>query len=81
MENIKNSEAIRATDKNNLLKVVSMAYVAERFFGKSRYWLSHRLNGNIINGKPAEFKPDEYVKFKEALHTIAKELDELADNL
>lgn len=67
--------------EQDIFKVLNASYIAERFFGKSRYWISQKLNHNIKNGKEAKFTPDEYVKLKNALETIAMELQELSDNM
>ena len=32
--------------------MVSMAYIAKTYFKKSRSWLAHERNGNIVNGEP-----------------------------
>ena len=65
----------------DIFKVLNASYIAERFFGKSRYWISQRLNHNKVNGKEAKFSPEEYAKLKRAIETIADELQELADNM
>ena len=65
----------------DIFKVLSASYIAERFFGKSRYWISQRLNHNKVNGKEANFTPEEYQKLKNAIETIADELKELAENM
>ena len=58
-----------------------MSYIAERFFGHSRSWLSHKLNNDIVNGKREGFTAEEHRKLKEALDTIAYEIQILSDNL
>ncbi len=65
----------------DIFKVLNASYIAERFFGKSRYWISQRLNHNKVNGKEAKFTPEEYKKLRNAIETIADELQELADNM
>ena len=53
---------------------VSFAYIADRFFGKSRQWLNNRLKGNLVNGKPASFTRDEIKKLSAALVQISDEI-------
>ena len=53
---------------------VSLAYIADRFFGKSRQWLNNRLKGNFVNGKPASFTSDEIKKLSAALVQISDEI-------
>ena len=65
----------------DIFKVLNASYIAERFFGKSRYWISQRLNHNKVNGKVVKFSPEEYKTLKNALETISSELQELADSM
>lgn len=57
---------------DKVLDFASMSYIAEHYFGKSRQWLYQRINGNLINGKPADFTPEE-------LKTLSFALSELGD--
>ena len=68
-------------ERADLLRVINGTYIAERFFGKSGSWFSQKLNKNIKNGKPCEFSPEEIKTLANALHTIAIELEDLADQL
>ena len=74
-------EKIKFLDKGDLLRVLNGAYIAERFFGTSGSLFSQKLNGTMENGKPCEFTTEEKAKLKNAIHTIAIELQDLADNL
>lgn len=68
-------------NREDLLRVLNGAYIAERFFGKSACWFSQKLNNNIKNGKPCEFTKEELKTLSNALYTISYELQELADEL
>lgn len=72
---------IKFMEREDLLRVLNGAYIAERFFGKSGSWFSQKLNNNIKNGKPCEFSPEEREILSNALNTIAIELQDLADAL
>ena len=72
---------INFMERQDLLRVVNGTYIAERFFGKSGSWFSQKLNNNLKNGKPCEFTPQELKTLSNALHTIAIELQDLADSL
>lgn len=72
---------IKFMEREDLLRVLNGAYIAERFFGKTGSWFSQKLNNNIKNGKPCEFTQDELATLSNALHTIAIELQDLADEL
>ena len=67
--------------KDDIAKVLKVSYIAERFFGRSRSWLCHKLNNDIVNGKREGFTQEEYDKLKAALDTIAYEIQILSDNL
>lgn len=64
-----------------IFKAINASYIAERFFKKSRFWISHKINHNIKNGKPDDFTAEQRQTLKDALETIAFELQELADNM
>lgn len=64
-----------------IFNVLNASYIAKRFFGKSRYWISQKLNHNIKNGKESKFTPEEYKKLRLAIETIAFELQALADSM
>jgi hypothetical protein len=67
--------------EHDIMKVLNASYIAERFFGRSRSWICHKLNHDIVNGKPADFTAAERQKLKEALDTIAYEIQILSDNI
>jgi hypothetical protein len=73
--------ALRSMQREDLLRVLNGAYIAERFFGKSSCWFGQKLNHNIKNGKPCEFSAEELKTLSNALYTIALELQDLADEL
>lgn len=52
-------------------EAISLSYVAKKYFGKSRNWLYQRLNGNLVNGKPACFTSAEREQFLAALEDIS----------
>jgi DNA-binding protein len=53
-----------------LSRAVSMAYIARTYFQKSRGWLYQRINGSIVNGKPARFNDEERKTLEHAFHDI-----------
>ena len=83
LERYRNDPAIQGADlkEHDIMKVLKMSYIAERFFGRSRSWLCHKLNHDMMNGKPAALTADEQARLKDALETIASELQELADSM
>ena len=67
--------------ESDLLTVMNCAYIARRFFGKSRSWFYQRIHHNIINGKPAQFTSKERKILANALMTLALELMDLSDQI
>lgn len=67
--------------ESDLMRVLNASYIAERFFGKTRSWFSQKLNHNIKNGIPASFTPEEQKILRNALYTLAMEIEEFADSM
>lgn len=61
----------------NALPILPLSYIAEHYFKKSRQWLYQRLNGNIVNGKPAQFTDEEINTLNTALQDISKKIGSL----
>ena len=54
-------------------QAVSLSYIATQC-GKSKSWLSQRLNGKKVNGKEARFTQSEAKAFQDALHALGQRL-------
>ena len=67
-------EAIIKDQIKDILPVISLSYIAKEYFGKTKEWLYQRVNGNIVNGKPAKFTDEEKQTLNFALKDIAKKL-------
>ena len=67
------SDSIREK-MGELPEMISMAYIAKNYFGKSNSWLSQRLNGSKVNGKRARFNAKEVQQLQDALHDIGNRL-------
>ena len=61
--------------------IINCAYIAERFFNRSRAWFIQRLNNNVVNGKPVSFTPDELLKLRTALKVIAFEITQFTTQI
>ena len=81
MESKKSGFNVRDLAQSDILKILNGAYIAERFFGRTRSWFCQKMNNHVKNGKPIEFTEDEWRKLKLALNTIAWEIQEFADNM
>jgi len=55
-------------------EIISLSYLAKHYFKKSRQWLNHRINGNIVNGKPAKFTSEQLATLNQALKDISKKI-------
>lgn len=59
---------------NDVKRYLSIAQIAEEYFGKTRGWLHQRINNYQVNGKSVYFQPQE-------LKTLAKALDDIGNRL
>ncbi len=57
-----------------ILPALSLSFIAKEYFQKSRQWISQRLNGNCVNGKPAQFTEAELETLKFALDDLSKKI-------
>ncbi|MDR2950722.1 MAG: DUF5053 domain-containing protein [Prevotella sp.] len=53
---------------------ISLTYLAEKYLGKSRSYLSQRLNRNKVNGKAAKLTNEEKIQLKFGLEDMSKKL-------
>lgn len=58
----------------DILPAISVAYIARVYFGKSRSWLTQRINGSLVNGKPAAFTSEERETMRQALRDLSNKL-------
>ncbi len=62
---------------NEILPYISISTIAKNYFGKSKAWFYQRMNGNIVNGKPAQFTAEEIEKLNFALQDLSKKLSSI----
>lgn len=67
-----------ALELGDVANAISLSYIAKAYFGKSKTWLYQRLNGNRVNGKPAQFTEEERLRFVEALQDLSRRINETA---
>ena len=67
-----------ALELGDVANAISLSYIAKAYFGKSKNWLYQRLNGNKVNGTPAQFTEEERKRFAEALLDLSKRINETA---
>lgn len=61
----------------DVIPIVSLAYIAKTYFNKTRQWLYQRINGSLVNGKPARFTPEEIETLNNALKDIGNRLSSI----
>lgn len=64
-----------------VLPMISLSYIAEHYFHRSRGWLSQRMAGAKVNGKPASFTPDGVKTMAEALADMGRRLLEASERV
>ena len=72
---------IRKFPGAEVLEHINCAYVARRFFNRTRAWFIQRLNNNAVNGKPVSFTEAELLTLRSALLTLSKEIRYYSTNI
>ena len=75
------TELVLKQKMQDVIPAISLVYIAKTYFNKSDTWLYQRINGNVVNGKPANFTSQEIEKLKFALGDISKKLSSLSISL
>lgn len=55
----------------SVIPAISLVYIAKKYFNKTDAWLYQRINGNMVNGKPAQFTQDERNTLANALKDLS----------
>lgn len=61
--------------------IISMSYIAQRYFGKDQVWLCQRINEDIVNGEPVVFNDGERDQLRQALCDIRNKLSQIIKNI
>jgi len=78
-ELIQEAESILVREQlKEVSEIVSMSYIAQKYFNKNRTWLYQKINGNLKNGKPAKFSDSEMQTFNFALKDISSKIGSIA---
>jgi hypothetical protein len=88
-ENMKKAALMKPKTKNDAVWLagleicgfINFSGVARKYFNRTAQWLTQRLHGNEVNGKPAMFKPEEAKTFANALRDMAARLIAAADRI
>ncbi|MDF9831555.1 DUF5053 domain-containing protein [Parabacteroides sp. PF5-6] len=66
---------------SGILDIISMSYIAKKYFNKTKSWFSQRLNGHLVNGVPASFSAEELKILSFALEDISQQLSKTARSI
>lgn len=61
--------------------VISLSYIAKQYFNKDRSWLYQRINGTLVNGKPAVFTEQELTILADSLMNIGLKLSDISKSI
>ncbi|MBO4870550.1 MAG: DUF5053 domain-containing protein [Muribaculaceae bacterium] len=73
VENAVNEQLLR-DQLGPLAEALNMSYIARTYFGRSRSWLSQRLNGHTVHGRKAILTDDERMTLNDALNDIQSQI-------
>ena len=68
------SDFLMREQLNDILPYISVSAIAKNYFGKSKEWFYQKMNGNIVNGKPAKCTEEEIKNLNFALQDISKKI-------
>ena len=71
------SNLIMRQQLDEILPYISISAIAKNYFGKSKEWFYQKMNGNIVNGKPAQFTDEEVKTLNHALQDLSKKIGSL----
>ncbi|MDR1876843.1 MAG: DUF5053 domain-containing protein [Flavobacteriaceae bacterium] len=66
---------------DDILIDISWAQISTRYFGKSRSWLYHKMDGIDGNGGKGDFTPEEKETLRTALRDLAGRIINCAENI
>lgn len=70
-----------AEQMGEIRHALSMAYIARTYFGKSTGWISQKISGISIGGRPSSFTSEERATLKAAFADISHKLGSLSASL
>ena len=62
----------------DIIVEVSWGQISEQYFGKSRSWLSKKMNGKGCNGGEGDFTEEEKEQLKGALFDLSERIRKVA---
>ncbi|MEA5129085.1 MAG: DUF5053 domain-containing protein [Proteiniphilum sp.] len=81
-QTLEDAKRLRVKEQlGEITQFVSMSYIAKNYFNKTKSWLSQRINGNEVNGKSAQFTPEEIDILNGAISDLSHKLAEFRVSL
>lgn len=81
-QTLEDAKRLRVKEQlGEITQFVSMSYIAKNYFNKTKSWLSQRINGNEVNGKPVQFTPEEIDTLNGAIADLSRKLAEFRVSL
>lgn len=75
------SNASSEEEKNRIIEEqrrwrasLTLDYIVQHYMGHTKEWLYQRMNGTIVNGKPARFKPSELEQLQRGIRDYGARL-------
>lgn len=73
MEQRRGIDALRA-EADPSYEIVPVAYIARKYFGKSRQWLYRRISGSTVRGRSCSLNDEQKATFNHAVQEVASRL-------
>lgn len=71
-------ERIKIKDQlKEISEIISLSYIAKKYFNKTRTWIYQRINENTVHGKPVRFTDEELDTLRFAIKDISNKLGSL----
>lgn len=83
----RNARKVKRTDIDmkeklaGIQDIISLSYIAKHYFNKDKSWLYQRINGTVVNGKPAAFTDQELALFSDALRDIGSKISGVSKSI
>jgi hypothetical protein len=69
-----NREVTLRMQLSEVAQMVSLSYIAKKYFNKTRSWFHQRISGHVVNGKAAKFTDEEIKTLNDALRDIGQKI-------
>lgn len=75
---VKIKEEIKIKEQlKEISEIISLSYIAKKYFNKTRTWIYQRINENTVHGKTVKFTDEELDTLRFAIKDISNKLGSL----